>query len=393
MGQNIGVLLRKQRLEKNWSQEGLCKGICAVSYLSKIEQGQVQPGKEITDALLCRLGLTVWTEDAFCQQAEQELDKMYEKIFCNADLEARKDDTQPYFTPWIEQHKTQMLESPYLLDMLILQGVQNCYYNRDTSNLEEYRNHFTDRQRVLYLLCRDREVEALEYQPCGLTYFTAGAKRTLQGNYPAAISLLEKGFSHGAQECNPIIMAKCKAFLGNCHSELKQWEQMEKSYQDALRLFRVLNYPSKEEYCDSILYNMGATWLQRGEPKKGLELLSQCTDKDSAHCHKMAVAYELLGNAEQALEWVEKGYGCIDRQEPLNKLRLELVEYRLKHPDFLDQADYAQKLKNCIQTLREQAPVGWLKFELPWYLSYLEHSRQYKQLAEVLQEFSCINRF
>ena len=36
-----GALIRRARLEKNWSQEGLCHGLCAVSYLSKIEQGKV----------------------------------------------------------------------------------------------------------------------------------------------------------------------------------------------------------------------------------------------------------------------------------------------------------------------------------------------------------------
>lgn len=37
-----GMLLRQARLTRNWSQEGLCRGICAVSYLSKIEQGKVE---------------------------------------------------------------------------------------------------------------------------------------------------------------------------------------------------------------------------------------------------------------------------------------------------------------------------------------------------------------
>ena len=35
-----GFLIRQKRLEKGWSQEGLCRGVCAVSYLSKIEQGK-----------------------------------------------------------------------------------------------------------------------------------------------------------------------------------------------------------------------------------------------------------------------------------------------------------------------------------------------------------------
>ena len=36
-----GILIRKRRQMANWSQETLCEGICAVSYLSKIEQGKL----------------------------------------------------------------------------------------------------------------------------------------------------------------------------------------------------------------------------------------------------------------------------------------------------------------------------------------------------------------
>ena len=34
----IGQLIRQERLRQNLSQEGLARGICAASYLSKIEK-------------------------------------------------------------------------------------------------------------------------------------------------------------------------------------------------------------------------------------------------------------------------------------------------------------------------------------------------------------------
>ena len=43
MSMHYGRLLRQERLRQNLSQEGLCRGICTPSYLSKIEQGQVEP--------------------------------------------------------------------------------------------------------------------------------------------------------------------------------------------------------------------------------------------------------------------------------------------------------------------------------------------------------------
>ncbi|MFR3289337.1 MAG: helix-turn-helix domain-containing protein [Lachnospiraceae bacterium] len=52
-----GALIRRARLEKNWSQEGLCRGICSVSWLSKIEAGREGADPELVSALFVRLGL------------------------------------------------------------------------------------------------------------------------------------------------------------------------------------------------------------------------------------------------------------------------------------------------------------------------------------------------
>ena len=58
MGQKLqGLLIRKRRQEREWSQAALCNGICAVSYLSKIEQGKVESSPEVLDLLFRRLDI------------------------------------------------------------------------------------------------------------------------------------------------------------------------------------------------------------------------------------------------------------------------------------------------------------------------------------------------
>ena len=58
-----GLLIRRERLARAWSQEGLCRGICGTSYLSKIEQGKAAASEEVLALLFARLGLS-WTDDA-----------------------------------------------------------------------------------------------------------------------------------------------------------------------------------------------------------------------------------------------------------------------------------------------------------------------------------------
>ena len=52
-----GNLILRERLARSWSQAGLCKDICTVSYLSKIETGKAQPAADVLRLLLAPLHL------------------------------------------------------------------------------------------------------------------------------------------------------------------------------------------------------------------------------------------------------------------------------------------------------------------------------------------------
>ena len=77
MSAYTGYLIRCERLAQNLSQEGLAKGICAVSYLSKIEQGQVEPGQEIIDRLFAALHIDFVREPELEREAERQLAEFF----------------------------------------------------------------------------------------------------------------------------------------------------------------------------------------------------------------------------------------------------------------------------------------------------------------------------
>lgn len=55
--QNIGSKIKEKREMIGMSQQELCKGICSIRHLSNIENGKVNPGFVIVQALLTRLGM------------------------------------------------------------------------------------------------------------------------------------------------------------------------------------------------------------------------------------------------------------------------------------------------------------------------------------------------
>ena len=81
MDKLIGFMIRRERLNRNYSQESLCKGICAVSYLSKIEQGQVEAREDIIRALLKRLLVHYKNDPEFLAETEEIIDRAYTKIY------------------------------------------------------------------------------------------------------------------------------------------------------------------------------------------------------------------------------------------------------------------------------------------------------------------------
>lgn len=77
MSKWMGLLIRRERLRRSFSQEGLCRGICAVSYLSKIEQGKAEAGEDILLPLLERLGIRYEAEPDFLHEAEALVEALY----------------------------------------------------------------------------------------------------------------------------------------------------------------------------------------------------------------------------------------------------------------------------------------------------------------------------
>lgn len=74
-----GYIIYRERLRRNWSQAGLCKGICTVSYLSKIESGKAEPSEEIVRLLLDRLDLEI--DQEIEREAAKLADQGWELLF------------------------------------------------------------------------------------------------------------------------------------------------------------------------------------------------------------------------------------------------------------------------------------------------------------------------
>ncbi len=102
-----GALLRMFRLERNWSQETLCQGICTVPYLSKIEQGKVMPNEALLRDLFAKMEI-IW-RGIPDQEISDRWEALYEAVFNEEEVEtAWPDKPKKISTSYLDQAVTLM---------------------------------------------------------------------------------------------------------------------------------------------------------------------------------------------------------------------------------------------------------------------------------------------
>lgn len=117
--------------QKKLSQSGLCYGICAVSYLSKIEQGKMEVSEEILKLLLERLELP-WIDDKETKDLESFVEAQYEFLFTHPIQEFLKQ------KEIFQEKKEKLYSSSLIADACILEAVYESRKDEIEEGLERY---------------------------------------------------------------------------------------------------------------------------------------------------------------------------------------------------------------------------------------------------------------
>lgn len=209
-----GILIRKRRQMANWSQETLCEGICAVSYLSKIEQGKTEGSSEVLYLLLRRLGI-LWREELeFCRETSNWFEEWYDRLFSGESIRE--------LGPALAQHRQDYRNSPFFLDWLLLSWLTDGHPSED---VKDFVPAMDERQYQLYLRLTERFQELLRKSDRSYFLLEAGKRLFWQGEHGDAIVCLQRGMDQAYRERSLNIMTECCLFLGNCYSSLNQLKQ------------------------------------------------------------------------------------------------------------------------------------------------------------------------
>ena len=367
-----GNLILRERLARSWSQAGLCKDICTVSYLSKIETGKAQPSADVLRLLLARLGLH--TDPALEAAGARCAEDGYERLFTGrcgelaAALPAVSDETYRATAAWT--------------DILLLRQ-----FDTDGGALDAgLEVGMTQRQLAMQRLLQRRWDEALALLPNAFCHWRIGVSAYEAGRYEDAVEHLQAGYDLAARDGAARLMLLCRAYIGNCYCNRRDIERMRPHYTAARRLAQALG---EQELLDSIAYNTAAVQIERGQFEEAYGYFSALDAPGVLALHKLAICCEKTGRTAEALaalERAEAAEAAEQRSEAVEKM-LAVVRFRLAHPDYLHCDEYGALLLDCFTCCRTRLPQGYAAFHLPWVVEWYTAARQYKKVCELLTEF------
>ena len=377
-----GALIRRERLGRGQSLKGLARGICAVSYLSKIERGEADPSPEIVRALMARLGLAWHDDEAFLASGRALLDRGFDAVLS---------DDEPACASLREELAAcagDLASSPLAADAALLEGLLAAPVRPVDPELEAL---LDGRLLGLQRLAQHRYEDALRLNPCAHVYLKAGAAAYKSGekNNATAIERLRRAYALAAEEGRVHVMLSAKICLGNCYSNQLDFEGMEAEYRVVERLARTLG---EKDVLQTISYNRAAVLIERGSYEEAYEFFSAREDPSMLDLHKLAVCCERLGRRDEALAALDR-VGTARREErsdlpdDLIEKLCSLVRLRLEHPDYLHCSEYGEALLEVFARCRAELPIGFAAFHLPWVLEWYTANRQYRAAFELERDF------
>nr|MBQ6241578.1 helix-turn-helix transcriptional regulator [Lachnospiraceae bacterium] len=242
-----GFLIKQQRLHQGLSQEALCRGICAVSYLSKIEQGLGHPSPAILQQLMTALGISYNQDAELLGQAQDTLDTYFDKYFHSetADREAA----------WLKLHQQEMENSELHLSwhlfnlyaLLQKHGKSAPVCHQEAAYLARFLDYMEDDQLFLYYagagqVESEDQLDLLRMaenlNPTSFVKQSMAETYYVRKDYMNAIACAERAFSAAAEEGSLPILLWSSYLLGACYSNYNDLGFMLRYYKRARELSR-----------------------------------------------------------------------------------------------------------------------------------------------------------
>lgn len=391
MNQMVGYLIRSNRVKKKLSQEQLCKGICAVSYLSKIESGIAEPNEEIIGKLFQALDIQYIVDEELLEEYRALLFKFFDAYFHHESTVEYEEKIYKYR----KNLENSELSIEYQLFCIYNAGLDN----QDTANrllkgIEQYRDYMSDDSAFLFYMAKgmykktseeriDAYRKARKIKDCSLVYESLMYEAFYAEQYQEAIQDCRIGYERAMQE-GFILVAKQISFLeGICYGNLGHIPQMLEAYKRTKELSR-----GDKKIEASIDYNVGTVFIEQKEYEKAIPYLLSALkhEKEGKSAFlinlKLAAAYEKTKEKTIGSVYLEMAASLAKSLDEVYRKMSEMARLRYEE-DYLESEEY-EKLLFELYGMGDVMGSDFVRFYQPDMVEWLKAKRKYKEALRLV---------
>jgi HTH-type transcriptional regulator, quorum sensing regulator NprR len=386
-----GEKIRYFRKTQNISQQELADGICSVSYLSKIENGQAVASEEIIMFLSNRLGKEIGNEDFRGDITEKIkewfyfiITKQYEKAkerFQELSKEQITDvDIQIYYKSMetlfhlINDYQSTIINK----NIKYLQSIEEVIKNRNllyfnlvqgvyNYNNKNYNDSYT------YLKKVEHQISEIQIQQCekGYIYYLLGLvssrlwKNMISLDYTrTALKVFEELYEFKRS-------ADCRILMGIIYQRIESYKEAVKH----LELAESVANAFDDNHLRGIVYqNLGYIEAKKGNSEGAINLYQKTLTykQDQPASRQVSTIYTLIeeyfkqGNTAEGINLVEKGLKLVRGNQ-------SLLEYEYHYRFYYHAFYYGIDHENTIEFLTEEV------------IPYFESKKKWVHLSELTQ--------
>lgn len=392
MNQMVGYLIRSNRVRQKMSQEQLCKGICAVSYLSKIESGIAQPDEEIIRKLFEALSIVYMQDEETIREYRDLLYRYFDAYFHHESTVEMEEK--------IYRNRKALENSELAIEYQLF-----CIYNAGTDdrhvaekllkNIERYREYMSDDTAFLYYMAKGMYgktrqekdaayMRARQIKDCSLVYESLMYDAFYEGCYQEALNDCRIGYERAMQE-GFLLVAKQISFMeGVCQGNLGNISCMNQAYNRTRELSRgdkkiaaSIDYNTATAYIEQALYEEAIPYL--------LSALKQEEDRTTAFFinHKLALAYEQIGDKTVGSVYLDMADRLSGDLKPVHRDMVTMARLRYEGT-YLESPEYERILFEFSRMDKSMGP-DFVRFYRPYLVEWLKAKRKYKEALRLVE--------
>ena len=312
---NIGVIIKFNRISKGINQTKLAQGICSISYLSKIENGTARGNKEVIEHLFARLGITYDPQKDSNKYKEVKLllAAIYKDItlkknatYSSEQLEIllkRQHEYYPDFITWLlvvsrlyislNDQKNAEFYLSFITDKddNITTGLtdEQVYYYWKFKGLIEYLkgNSVPALQFIQKAMLDDKARSFGEWEEADMHYIIS-LGYLKDENLIECIRYIKKALDY-FEKVSPIKrLIESIIVLGIAYKKSHMYEESEETYKRALELCNQIN---ADDFKGMILHNLGNL---SQNPKDSIEYYIKSLPYSSSLLHRLVTYFAMI---------------------------------------------------------------------------------------------------